>query len=245
MLNSLETLYSVAVSHFWGLGAAAFGIFAAALVAYWREQSRKGTNWILAPLTRALPWNKDEQPLTNHTVVLACDYTLVDLYLLDTAGKHAHYQKTSRFVVMANEVSSYKEGVTAEGTAAEFVSMRGTVVETIKEHGFYISRIDLGETIRKGARLTNTYSASLLNCFSKNEEQWSQELAFPTEHLTVRVHFPKDRPPKSVRCKAIEGTEHKWLRRTAQMVELFGRKSIVWELDEPALHAAFKLEWSW
>jgi hypothetical protein len=239
------TFPSVAISHFWGLGAAALGIFAAALVAYWREQTRKGTNWILAPLTRALPWNKDDKPLTNQTVILACNFTLVDLYLLDTAGKLARYQKTSRFVVMADEVSSYKEGVAADGTAAEFVSMRGAVVETIKEHGFYISRIDLGETIRKGAQFTNTYSAKLLDCFSNNEEQWSQELAFPTEHLTVRVHFPKGRPPKSVRCKAIEGTVHKWLRQTAQLVELFGRKSIVWELDEPAPHAVFKLEWSW
>jgi len=245
MLNSLETLYSVAASHLWGLGAAALGIFAAALVAFWREQTRKGTYWILAPLTRALPWNKDDQPLTKQSVILACDFTLVDLYLLDTVGKLARYQKTSRFVVMADEVSSYKEGVTADGTAAEFVSMRGTIVETIKEHGFYISRIELGETIHKGARFTNTYSANLLSCFSNNEEQWSQELAFPTEHLTVRVHFPKDRPPKSVRCKAIKGTVQERLRQTAQMVEFFGRKSVVWELDEPAPHAIFQLEWSW
>ena len=58
--------------------------------------------------TRSLPWNKNDQPLTNQTEILACDFTLIDLYLLDTAGKLARYQKTSRFVVMTDEVSSYK-----------------------------------------------------------------------------------------------------------------------------------------
>ena len=123
--------------------------------------------------------------------------------------------------------------------------MRGTVVETVKEHGFYISHVDLGETVRAGSRFTNTYCADLLNCFSKNKERWSQELAFPTKHLTVQVHFPKARPPKSVRCKTIEGTGDKLVKQTAQMVELYGRKSIVWEVDEPGAHTVFKLEWSW
>jgi hypothetical protein len=245
MLSFLETLYSVAVTHLWALGAAAIATFTAALVAYWREQARRGTNWILAPLTRALPWNKDGSPFAKQTGTLACDFTLIELYLLDAAGKIARYQKTSRFVVMADEVSAYNEGVTADGSAAEFVSMRGRVIETAKAHGFYISRIDLGETVRKGSQFTNTYCAELLNCFTNGEEQWSQELAFPTKHLTVQIHFPKARPPQSVRCKTIEGTVDKLLKQTAQMVELYGRKSIVWEINEPAANAVFKLEWSW
>ena len=245
MLSFLETLYSNVLSHLWGFCAAAVAILAAALVAYWREQARKGTNWVLAPLTRALPWNQDDQPSTEQTEILACDFTLIDLYLLDTAGRLARYQKTSRFVVMADEVSSYNEGVTADGSAADFVSMRGMVVETVKEHGFYISRIDLGETVHAGSRFTNTYCADLMNCFTNSQEQWSQELAFPTSHLTVQVHFPKARSPKSVRCKAIQGTADKLVKQTAQIVELYGRKSIVWELEKPRAHAVFKLEWSW
>jgi hypothetical protein len=241
----LKTLYSVIASHFWALGAAALAIFAAALVAYWREQARKGTNWMLAPLTRALPWNKASQPLAKSAEILACDFTLIDLYLFDAAGKLARYQKTSQFVVRTDEISSYNEGVTADGSAAEFVSMRGIVTETVKEHGFYISHIDLGETLYAGSQFTNTYCAGLLNCFTNDKEQWSQELAFPTKHLTVQVHFPKARPPKSVRCKAIEGTTDKLVKQTAQIVELYGRKSIVWELNNPAPQAVFKLEWSW
>jgi hypothetical protein len=89
------------------------------------------------------------------------------------------------------------------------------------------------------------HCAELLNCFTNSEEQWSQELAFPTKHLTLQVHFPKARSPKSVRCKVIEGTVDKLVKQTAQIIELYGRKSIAWELDQPAPHAVFKLEWSW
>ena len=245
MLSFLETLYSGVLPHLWELGAAAVAIVSATLAAYWREQARNGTNWVLAPLTRALPWNKDDQPSTKQTGILACEITLIDLYLLDTAGRLARYQKTSQFVVMTDEVSSYNEGVTADGSATEFVSMRGIVVETVKEHGFYILHIDLGETLRTGSRFTNTYCADLLNCFTNNEEQWSQELAFATNHLTMQVHFPKDRSPKSIRCKAIQGTEEKMVKQTAKMLELYGRKSIVWEIDEPGAHAVLKLEWTW
>jgi hypothetical protein len=214
-------------------------------MAYWREEARKGANWMLAPLTRMLPWNEHARPLEKQTEILACDFTLIDLYLLDVAGKLARYQKTSRFVVMAGELNSYNEGVTADGSAAKFISMRGTVVETVKEHGFYISRIDLGHTLQTGSQFTNTYCVDLVNCFTNSEEQWSQELAFPTKHLTMQVHFPKARPPKSVRCKAIEGTGDKLLKQAALIVELYGRKSIVWEVDKPEVHAVFKLEWSW
>ena len=245
MPNFLKTLYSVALPHLWELGAAALGIVAAALAAYWREQSRKGTDWFLAPLTHALPWNRDEPLLEKQAKPLICDFSLIDLYLLDTAGRLARYQKTSRFVVMADQISSYNEGVTADGSAAKFISMRGTVVETVKEHGFYISHIDLGETLRAESQFTNTYCAELLNCFTSSEEQWTQELAFPTRHLTMQVHFPKARSPKAVRCEAVQGAPDKTAKQTAQMVELYGRKSIVWEVREPPTHAVLKLGWSW
>jgi len=245
MQSFLEILYSVVTSHLWGLGAAALATLTAALVAYWREEVRKGTNWVFAPLTRILPWNKDARLFASRTNILACDFVLIDLYLLDTDGKHARYQKTSRFEIMTDELSSYREGVAADGIATELASMRGTIVETVKEHGFYISQIDLGQTLCLGSRFTNVYYADLLNCFTNSEEQWSQELIFPTKHLTVQVHFPKARPPKSVRCSAIEGTVDKLVKQTARIIELYGRKSIIWEVDEPEAHVIFKLEWSW
>ena len=123
--------------------------------------------------------------------------------------------------------------------------MRGTIVETVIEHGFHMSEINLGEVLRKGFRFTNVYGADLINCFMGTEEHWTQEIAVPTNHLTIQIHFPEERPPKVIRCKTVEGTHYKFARTTARLVELYGRKSIVWEVDDPKEKQVFKVEWIW
>jgi hypothetical protein len=170
---------------------------------------------------------------------------LVDVFLCDADGKFARYQKITSYVVSGDELDSYQEGVTAEGYADAFLTMRGAIAKTVKEHGFYISRIDLANTLTKGSRFTNVYVADLHDCFTKHEEYWTQELAFRTKHLTLQINFPKERPPKFVKCKTIHGTVDKPLKTTAKIVDLFGKKSIVWEVEQPKMKQVLKLEWVW
>jgi hypothetical protein len=123
--------------------------------------------------------------------------------------------------------------------------MRGTIFHTVIERGFYVSNIDLGNTVREGERLTNIYSADLLNSFAKPHEHWTQEFTYPTKHFTLLIHFPGARPPKSVACKLLDGVLEKPAGNTAQLIDLFGRKSLVWDVANPKLHQALKLEWIW
>jgi hypothetical protein len=245
MLPLLHTVLSFIGEHTWQTAAAVLALLGAALTTYARDQIRAGTNWVLAPLTRILPWSKLGESIPEDQQGLISDFTLVDIFLLDTEGKFARYQKTSSYEVRASELTSYQEGVTAEGHAEAFRTMRGVIVETIKEHGFYVSRIDLGYAIKKSSRLTNLYMADLYDCFTKREEHWTQELAFHTKHLTLQSHFPKARPPKSVSCRIVDGTLNKPAKTTAKILDLFGRKSIVWEIDHPQTKEVLKLEWIW
>lgn len=245
MLALLHTIFSFIGEHTWQTATAVLALLGAALATYARDQVRAGTNWVLAPVTRIFPWNRRIDAIPEYQQGLVSDFTLVDVFLLDTDGKFARYQKTSSYVVGAGDLSSYQEGVTAEGHAEAFFTMRGTIVETVREHGFYLSRIDLGEAIEKGSRLTNIYAADLYDCFTKCEEHWTQELAFRTKHLTLQVHFPQARPPKSVTCKTVDGTQDKPVKTTAKILDLFGRKSIVWEIDQPRTKEVLKLEWIW
>ena len=48
-----------------------------------------------------------------------------------------------------------------------------------------------------------------------------------------------------VRCKAVEGTVDTPLRTTAKIVKLFGKTSIVWEIQQPKMKDILKLEWVW
>jgi hypothetical protein len=135
--------------------------------------------------------------------------------------------------------------VTAEHAAAAFATMRGTIAQTVIERGFYVSKIDLGNTVGEGERLTNIYSADLLNSFVKAHEHWTQEFTYPTKHFSLQVHFPKARPPKSVACKLLEGALEKPASSTAQLTSLFGRQSLVWDVANPKLNQVLKLEWTW
>lgn len=238
-----DSIVDFFVRNAWGTAAALLTLLCAAVATYARDQVRAGTTWALAPLTRALPWNSAN---TDPTIgaPLFSELTLVDVFLLNVAGTFARYQKTSCYVV-DREVAAYHEGVTAEGRADEFSTMRGVIVSTTREHGFYLSRIDLGAVLKQGSRLTNTYMADLHGCFINTQEHWTQEILYPTKHLTLRIHFPNGRPPKSVACKIVEGSSERPVPTSAQIMELFGRKSIALEIEKPKAGQVLKLEWMW
>src|SRR6202030_1218557 len=89
-------------------------------------------------------------------------------------------------------LSRYREGVSADGAATDFATLRGTIVETRGEHGCFISEIDLGTTVHRGGLFTNVYQAKLFDCFTAGEEYWTQEIAFLTRQLTMHIHFPAE-----------------------------------------------------
>jgi hypothetical protein len=244
----LNNLLGFTIAHLVAIAAAMLSALAAALLAYFRGQINAATKWALAPITRRLPWNKKQSlagSAPNYEGDLTSQLTTVDVFLISMDGKNARYQKTSSYIVNKDYLNSYQEGVTAAVKASGFSSMRGTIVETTKEHGFYVSRIDLGDLLNKGSRLQNVYSADLHDCFTNNDEHWTQEIAFPTKHLTLRIHFPKGRPPRQVKCKVIEGLIDKQMRTDAKITELSGQNGIVWEIQNPKLGGIYKLEWFW
>ena len=230
IFNDLSRL---ATTHLATIAATALSMLAAALLAYFREQINAGIKWALAPFTRRLPWNQNNAvkgSLPDHKSDLISQLTVVDVFLTSIDGKSARYQKTGNYIVNNDGLNAYQEGVTAAGKASGFSTLCGTIVETTKEHGFYISRIDLGDVLNKGSRFQNIYMADLHDCFTNDEEHWTQEIAFPTKHLTLRIHFPKNRPPRLVKCKVVEGVTDKQVRTDARIMELSGENGIVWEI---------------
>jgi hypothetical protein len=202
--------------------------------------------WLLGPIVRHLPWHHTHQ-LRKHWEAhnLASELTVADVFLMTADGRNARYEKTADYVVKADAFSGYREGVTASGWACGFTTALGIVQETKTEHGFYLSQIDLGARLVMGARFRNVYRADLLDCFLSKEEHWTQEVAIPTKHLTLRVHFPSGRPPKLVRCKRVVGLTESQISTGAGTTELFGRLALVWEIQQPSPGDIYKLEWVW
>jgi len=239
--------YKIVLSHFVALTTAVLAVLAATLTAYFQDQLTASIRWIMRPLAARLPWNRTQhrrscgQP--GHELVSL--FTVAQLRIFKHDGSQASYEKTSDYKVEDTALSRYREAVTAEGSATNFATLIGRITETVKEHGFYASLIDLGNVLYKGARFQNTYSARLENSFGGSEEHWTQEIAVLTEHLTIRVIFPKSRPPTLLRCKLVHGLDEIQLPTSALFQELSGCPSAIWDISHPHLGSIYKLEWRW
>jgi hypothetical protein len=239
--------FKVALSQFVAFGTAALALLASIAAAYFRDQVAVGIRWILWPLAARLPWNRTQRPSSSGDPVheLISLFTVVQLRIYDPNGSHATYEKTSDYEVRSASLAEYREGVTAEGVAQNFTTLVGRITETIREHGFYISRIDLGNVLQEGARFHNTYSVDLVDSFMAAEEHWTQEIAVPCDYLTIRVVFPTSRPPSLLRCKLLNGLEETQLPTSARLVHLHQYPMAVWELPRPVLGTIYKMEWIW
>ena len=245
-MSQIKALFEQISPRISAVGVAAVASATAALLAYFRLEAAAGIRWLLAPVARHLPWHQIMRPSIEWlSQNLASEFTLVDVYLMTTDGTVARYEKTANFIVTTGSLSTYREAVTASGQVIGFSTELGIVIQTTIEHGFYLSQIDLGATFAAGARFRNIYGAELIDCFKFQEEHWTQEIAIPTKHLTLRIHFPAGRPPKLVRCKRVAGLSETQLSTEAIDTELFGQRALVWEIDRPALGNIYKLEWRW
>lgn len=235
-------------SHLATLAATVLGTIAATLLAYFRAQVSAGTKWLFAPITQRLPWNQTgpivAPSIPNREGRLRAELIVVDVFLMSSDGRTAGYQKTANYIVDNGFVRSYWEAVTGTGKVGALSTLVGTIAETKREHGFYVSRIDLADLLSKDFRFQNVFTAELNDCFTNTTEHWTQEITRPTEHLTLRIHFPASRPPKVVKCKIVEGVSSRQLKTDAKITELLGKPGIVWDIH-PKLKEVYKLEWVW
>jgi hypothetical protein len=242
-MSQIKALIEQLENRITAIGLATAG---AALLAYFRSEVTAAAKWLLDPLTLHLPWHRSSPPRSKHeTQSLRSELTVADVFLITPDGRRAKYEKTGNYVVQGEALGSYYEGVTASGNASDFSTERGAIVQTTKEHGFYVSRIDLGSVFEAGTQFQNVYRVCLHDSFTAEEEHWTQEIACATDHLTLRIHFPARRPPRLIRCKRVVGLTETQIRTEATTTELFGQTAIVWEIERPTLGDIYKLEWRW
>jgi hypothetical protein len=186
-MSLIKTLLSRLTNSIAEIGAAAV---AAALLAYFRSEASTGIKWAFEPLVRHFPWNRTRiRRSWREKHQLLSELTLADLFLITADGKHAIYVNIGNYVVAEEPLSSYYEGVTASGNASGASTELGAIVQVTTEHGFYVSKIDLGSILEVGTKFRNVYRVQLDDSFVTEEEHWTQEIAVPTKHLTLRIHW--------------------------------------------------------
>jgi hypothetical protein len=154
-MSLIKTLIDQLANRISAIGLAAM---AAALLTYFRSEATAAVKWLLDPVILRLPWHHSSRLRNRHeTHNLVSELTVVDVFLSTADGRNATYEKTGDYVVEGEALGSYFEGVTTSGNASGFSTELGVIVETIREHGFYLSHIDLGSVFEVGTRFRNVY----------------------------------------------------------------------------------------
>src|SRR5689334_9000619 len=145
-MDAFKTLLSLATNHLVLAFAGFFAALTAAALNVTRRQIRLFVNWSMRPIVQQLPWNAHEntgERTRRKPYPLIARLTLIDIFLIDPEGQLARYQKTTNFLVRMLELHAYDEAVTCTGAIRSVSTLLGEIVQTRREHGFSIYRIDL------------------------------------------------------------------------------------------------------
>ena len=167
-------------------------------------------------------------------------------HLKTEAKQRSYFDDTVQGFGVRVSPGGTKTFVLVYGPARERISIGRYGVISLADARAEAKRILAERTL--GARRpkhVNTYTADLHNSFMSDRENWTQEIVFPTKHIALQIHFPKDRPPKRLRCKMIQGVTDKQVKTNATIAELSEDTCIIWEIQNPKLKDIFKLEWAW
>lgn len=168
-----------------------------------------------------------------------------DVYIDTPDGAEAIFVKKIKAKVLAKSLDEYVEPVSTVGSAKNFKTELGAVTGWKIISGYYHVNIDIGKRLKRGELFDNTFSCDLADTFPLENEDWSPRIGVPTRKLTIRVHFPKERPFKTHHCSILRGWNAKRLEVRASEKVINGRPVLEWIIDKPTFGAIYKLDWYW
>jgi hypothetical protein len=81
--------------------------------------------------------------------------------------------------------------------------------------------------------------------FLKSVGFWGTGIRYRTKKVTVKIIFPKDRPPVQASVTKSNLQRTQILGIEAQKILPDGRVIITWETESPRLYENYVLKWEW
>jgi hypothetical protein len=167
-----------------------------------------------------------------------------EIVLLTTDGSLAKVTKTVQNLAV-KESTYYVHQIGSDGYISDFTVQPGIVQKqyfqdgrTFIEHGF-------GKSVKPGQTVTMSISYACKDSFMNDEEYWAVIANIPTKKITIKVVFPKHRPPlTSGICKEVANV----LVPESSPVRLRCRDSatvITWIKNTPPFMQRYRLVWTW
>src|SRR6185436_123728 len=105
--------------------------------------------------------------------------------------------------------------------------------------------ISLRELRRKGDIDEFHIEWDMLQGFLKKTGFWGTGIKHKTKKVTVKVIFPKDRPPLQASVTESNLQRTQTLGTETQKKLPDGRTMIIWEKENPRLYENYVLKWEW
>jgi hypothetical protein len=164
----------------------------------------------------------------------------------DRGGKLATVKKREKVRYLQDYISTYQDW--AWGDKKVFINYRcspGTPVDEFRLGHKTCKLISLRELRRKGDIDEFHIEWDMLQGFLKKTGFWGTGIKHKTKKVTVKVIFPKNRPP--LRASVTEGNLQRTqiLGNESQKMLLDGRIMLIWEKSNPRLYENYVLKWEW
>lgn len=164
----------------------------------------------------------------------------------DPKGIRATYRKRQKVRYLQDNIIAYQDQAWGDGEILHrYRCSPGKPVDRYRlGHKTHIL-ISLREVKNKGDKDEFNIQREIRNGFLRSEEQWETEISHPTDHLKIRLLFPKSRYPQRVVILESDRQRSQVLPVSAIQTLPDGHCQATWEQANPRLHERYILKWAW
>lgn len=183
--------------------------------------------------------------LANEGIYEVLDYEY-QIELKDKSGKHATIKKREKIRYLQDHITSYQDW--AWGDKKVFLNYRcspGIAVDEFRLGHKTCKLISLRELRSKGDIDEFHMEWDMMQGFLKSTGFWGTGIRHRTKKVTVKVIFPKDRPPLQASITESNLQRTQILGIEAQKLLPDGNTMIIWENSNPRLYENYVLKWEW
>lgn len=168
------------------------------------------------------------------------------LELKDKNGRLATVQKTEKVRYLQNRISAYQDQAWGDGDVfLNYQCSPGKPVDTYRLGHKTHKLISLREFRNKGDEDEFHIQWNFRNGFLKNVGFWGTGINHRTNKASVKIIFPKERPPLQFSINESNMQKTQPLGKDSQQKLANGRTMIYWEKDTPRLYENYVIRWEW
>lgn len=169
-----------------------------------------------------------------------------ELEIHDPKGVKATFRKRQKVRYLQDHIIAYQDQAWGDGQILQrYRCSPGKPVDRYRlGHKTHIL-ISLREVKNRGDQDQFNLEWGIKDGFLHTEEQWETEISHPTNHLVVKLLFPKERFPKRVVLFESDRQRSTLLPSTALQALPDSRTQVTWEQKNPRLHERYILKWTW